>query len=254
MDSFAYIVRDRARNLLLAYRTHHLSTIAEAPSPTALHRLVEADELLTATNFGTVKYGWDLPRMTVIPRSLFIDADRRDYLGQLTLLSLDDDVAEDWLNEHEAHLLYAINGQQHAAAKAQFAGATMCHLAKGLLSAWGMRSKRLGEASVSVSLRGRRLFVAVFRNGSLQFFNTFSIATQEDALYYVLLAYEQTGLLPSKSPLYLCGEIVESAELFQLLYTYVQDVHFCRYGAPPALAPELASLPTHLYYDLLCLG
>ena len=96
--------------------------------------------------------------------------------------------------------------------------------------------------------------MAAHRSGTLQYFNTFEYDTPEDVLYYALLAYDQAGLLPNRTSLYLCGEVNRPGAVFDLLYTYVQDIHFCKYGAPPSLPADVENLPAHLYFDLLCLG
>ncbi|MEL7162847.1 MAG: DUF3822 family protein, partial [Bacteroidota bacterium] len=110
------------------------------------------------------------------------------------------------------------------------------------------------RVAVTAAVRGSKLFVAAHQNGNLQFFNTFTFTGSQDALYFLLLAYQQCGWTPNRVPLYLCGEITDHSELYRQFYRYVEDIRFCQYGAPPATPPELAGLEPHLYFELLCLG
>ena len=254
VDSFAYAIRDRAANQLLAYHTSELSAAERADLPATILGRLQGDDLLERTNFGTTVLGWQTPRAALVPQDLYDDGHRREYLDQLSLISLEDAVQEEWHNELNAHLLYVTTGNSLNAITTTLRAVRTRHVAGGLLNAWGLRSRRLAEADVSICLRGKQLIIAAHRAGSLQFFNTYSFATAEDVLYYTLLAYEHCGLLPARAPLYVSGEILAESELYRLLYTYVAEVRFSQYGAPPKLAPDLPAVPTHIYYDLLCLS
>ena len=254
MDSFAYILRDRARNSLLAYFSHALTAGEQLDWPRAFNTLVQADDKLRQLSFGTVVLGWETPRFTLVPNALYDPAQQRNYLEQLTVVGLEDEVRAETFNEMEAELLFATPADRIGAVERRLRTRRTHHVAGGLLTAWGARSRRLGHPSVSAALRGQRLLVAGHRNGKLLFFNSFSYATAQDALYYLLLAYQQCGFGPDRVPLYLCGEITPHADLYRHFYRYVEDIRFCQYGAPPSTPPELAGLPEHLYFELLCLG
>ena len=254
VDSFAYAIRDRAANHLLAYHAGELTATEQSDLPGAVLSRLQNDDLLERTTFGTTVLGWQTPRATLVPKDLYEDEHRRDYLEQLSIISLEDGVQEEWHNELNAHLLYVTSGNTLNAVTTTLRAGRTQHVAGGLLNAWGLRSRRLAEADVSICLRGKQLTIGAHRSGSLQFFNTYTFATAEDVLYYTLLAYEHCGLLPARAPLYVSGEILTESELYRLLYTYVAEVRFSQYGAPPRLAPDLPAIPNHLYYDLLCLS
>lgn len=254
MDSFAYIIRDRTQNSLLAYHSTSLLPAERNSWPETLNRLVQADGKLRSLHYGSVILGWESEKLSVVPDELFSAGSEREYLEQLTVISLEDDVRSERFSFLEAQVVFAAPRNHLEAAERRLSSRRTHHIAGGLLTAWGTRSRRLGHQSVSAAVRGGQLFVAAHRNGMLQFYNTFSFANSQDALYYLLLAYQQCGWAPTRVPLYLCGEITEHSELYRQFYRYIEDIRFCQYGAPPATPPELASLPGHLYFELLCLG
>lgn len=254
MDSFAYIIRDRTTNHLLAYQSSSLLPGERTQWPATLNHFVQNDAKLRSLHYGNVILGWESDRLTVVPDELFSPAAERSYLEQLTVIGLEDEVRSERFSFLEGHVVFATPGERISAAERRLSVRRTHHLAGGLLTAWGMRSRRLGHQSVSVAVRGGKLFVAAHRNGILQFFNTFSFTNSQDALYYILLSYQQCGWAPTRVPLYLCGEITEHSELYRQFYRYVEDIRFCVYGAPPSVPPELAGLPPHLYFELLCLG
>lgn len=254
MDSFAYIIRDRTRNQLLAYHSQTISAAEQTDWPATLENLVRADDKLRSVRYGNCILGWESERLTLVPSALYDPATPRLYLEQLTLVGLDDEVRAERFQELGGALLFAVKRDQVEAAERRLSPLRTHHLAAGLLASWSNRSRRLNHQSVSCAVRGNKLFVAAHRNGQLLFFNTFPFGNSQDALYYLLLAYQQTGWTPDRVPLYLCGEITEHSELFRQFYRYVEDIRFCQYPTPPGTPPELAGIPEHLYFELLCLG
>jgi hypothetical protein len=254
MDSFAYIIRDRIKNQLLAYNSKNLTAPETENWTETINRIIQADDKLRSLRFNSCILGWQGERITLVPDELYTTGNDRSYLEQLTLVGLEDEVRAERFHFLEGHLIFAAERVRLDAAERRLSSRRTHHLAGGLLTAWGTRSRRLGHQSVSVAIRGGNLFVAAHRNGVLQFFNTFPYTNSQDALYYLLLAYQQCGWAPSRVPLYLCGEITEHSELYRQFYRYVEDIRFCQYGAPPSTPPELAGLPGHIYFELLCLG
>lgn len=254
MDSFAYIIRDRSRNQLLAYRSLTIAPEEHADWSAMLDRIVLADDKLRTLRYGNCILGWESERMTLVPNELYHAASPRLYLEQLTLVGLDDEVRVEQYHELGGQLLFAAPAARLGAVERRLQPLRTHHFAGGLLSAWAARSRRLGHQAVSCAVRGGKLFVAAHRSGNLLFFNTFSFINSSDALYYLLLAYQQSGWTPNRVPLYLCGEITEHSELYRKFYQYVEDIRFCQFATPPSAPPELAGLASHLYFELLCLG
>ena len=254
MDSFAYTIRDRTQNQLLAYHSQTIPLADQSDWPETLNRLIQADDKLRSVTYGNCILGWETERLTLVPEALYDASNPRAYLEQLTLIGLEDDVRAERYQELGGELLFAAPTLHLDAAERRLRPLRTHHIAGGLLSAWAARSKRLGHQAISCAVRGGRLFVAAHRSGNLLFFNTFTFTGVNDALYYLLLAYQQCGWVPNRVPLYLCGEITEHSELYRHFYRYVEDIRFCQYPTPPSSPPELAGLPEHLYFELMCLG
>ncbi|MCP9234930.1 DUF3822 family protein [Lewinella sp. JB7] len=254
MDSFAYIIRDRNENRLVAYRSYAFSGEERRDWAAAFDRLVAADGKLNGTRYGKVTLAWDTPVLDLVPAPLFNEAHCRTYLEQLTVVGLEDEVRHEPLHELNTELIYSARRDHLAAAERRLSTGGSQHFAGSLLTAWAARSRRLGHQAISCAVRGQRLFVAGHHNGALEFYNTFTYGSAQDGIYFLLLAYDQCSWTPDRIPLYLCGEVTTEGELYSQVYQYVEDIRFSEYAAPPATPPELAKLPAHLYFDLLCLG
>ena len=254
MDSFAYILRDRTENRLLAYRSYSFGRDERADWSGALARLVEGDHRLHGLRHGKTLVAWDTPVVTLVPEKLYTPGNPSAYLEQLTVIGLEDEVRHEHFHELQAELVYAARREHILTAERELRSLRTQHYAGGLLTAWGLRARRLSHQSVSCSVRENRLFVAGHDRGALLFYNTFRYDTTQDAVYYLLLTYDQCGFAPDRAPLYLSGEVTLNNDLYTQFYRYVEDIRFSTYPTPPATPPELAGLPGHLYFDLLCLG
>lgn len=254
VDSFAYIIRDRSTNRLLAYRSYTFDAEEKQQWPAAFNRLVQSDSKLRSLRYGSTIMAWDTEKVTLVPHRLYDNDHPTEYLEQLTVVGLEDTVRTESFNELGAELVFAAPRESIETAERRLRPLRTHHYSGGLLTAWALRSRRIGHRSVSAAIRSGRMLVAAHRNGVMEFFNTFLFANSQDALYYLLLVYQQVGWTPNRVPLYLSGEVTEHGELYQQFYKYVEDLRFSAYGAPPATPPELAGLPSHLYFELLCLG
>ena len=254
VDSFAYIIRDRLSNQLLAYHRADLQPVAAVEWPARLASLVAGDVRLRELTYGNVQLAWDTPAFTLVPDAFFA-ADRvRSYLEQLTVVGLEDEVRYEAHQALKCHLVYGARQDDLAAATTTLGATRVQHYAGGLLTAWAARSRRLQHGAISCSVRGNRLLLAGHRNGKLLYYNSFHYESSQDAVYYLLLAYTQSGLLPARSALYLSGEITTTDELYYQFYRYVEDIRFSTYPVPPAAGPLLEELPAQHYFDLLCLS
>ena len=255
MDSFAYIIRDRNTNRLLAYRATALPQRPPTEWPQQLSELIAGDERLDGVRYGKVLVGWETAALTLIPEPLFDPGQLRSYLEQLTVVGLEDEVRYDTYPELDALLVYSGRGEVLEEAASQLRAGRLQHYAGGLLVAWAARARRLREDGISCCVRNGRLFIAGHDSRQrLLYFNTFSWENSQDAVYYLLLAYTQCDYAPGQVPLYLSGTITSTDELYYQFYRYVRDIRFSAYPAPPAVGPELEQLPAHHYFDLLCLS
>jgi len=59
MDSFAYTIRDRTQNQLLAYHSQTIPTTDQANWPETIDRIIRADDKLRSVTYGNCILGWE---------------------------------------------------------------------------------------------------------------------------------------------------------------------------------------------------
>jgi len=107
MDSFAYTIRDRTQNQLLAYHSQTIPTADLADWPETINRIIQADDKLRSVTYGNCILGWESERLTLVPEKLYDASNASAYLEQLTLISLEDTVRTERYQQLGGELLFA---------------------------------------------------------------------------------------------------------------------------------------------------
>jgi hypothetical protein len=69
-----------------------------------------------------------------------------------------------------------------------------------------------------------RFDVLVTKNKKVHLYNSFTYATAQDFIYYILFVAEQLQLNPEKFPVYLYGRIQKNDGLYTIAYTYIRNL------------------------------
>lgn len=253
MDSFNYAFLDPATRALMAVKSVQLSTPGFADWVPYFYRSIQADELLRTGLTNTVYLGIYTDRLCLMPQRLFAEGEEASYLSRLTEISLDDRCKSDAIPGVDIQLIYAIGDERLEAMSRRLSPRRIQHHATALLGRWLVQSQTLAHKAIYACLRDNMLSLAALHDGQLLFFNVFRFQTAAEVVYYVHLAYQQCGWSAARMPLYLCGEVMQESDIYRQLYRFVEDIRFLQPAA--SLLPideNIASLPSHLYYDVLC--
>lgn len=75
-----------------------------------------------------------------------------------------------------------------------------------------------------IHLTADQMDIAIFEQKNLLFYNSFTITSDTDFLYYLLFSLEQLGENPEQFKLRLVGDITEKDSRFQLASTYFENI------------------------------
>lgn len=91
-------------------------------------------------------------------------------------------------------------------------------------------------------------FFISFRNGQLQFCNRFTFKTENDLLYFSLLAAQSAGLEPENARVIIAGSLLSSSLGFEKLNRYFGQLEF--FSQKPSQHPSES--PLHQYPSIFC--
>ena len=248
VDSFGFaILSDQQR--LLALRQYSLE--GEPLDAATLEQLSRKDEYLSAS-FRNSRLAFATTRQVIVPDRLYNPDDHLTYLEGSARLTEQDAVLADQVSSLHTYFIYAVESAVESAARGLFPGCRIFHLGSALLE--GQRRLTNHKDGAYFHLLDGHLFASVLQNGTLAFFNAYRYRSAKDFVYYSMLVFEQTGLSPESTPVYLSGQLVEASEIYRLLARYLPLMEFMDTRAIFKFDLENDREIAYQYFDLLSLS
>lgn len=166
----------------------------------------------------------DTARFTLVPFSLYDNAQKKRYLELNHPLKDNDRIRDDMLKNHYAYLLYAQDEKLGQAVEEQIPGILWRHHATTVIN--NMAGQYNFENEIIADVRHNRFYLMAMQNGRLKFCNAFRYQSREEFAYFVLLVYKQLNISTEEVPLRLFGLIHDDSQVIQLLRCYIKSMAF----------------------------
>lgn len=256
MDSFAYLIRQSQGGKITAFRSVELQNgRSDQDSSQHLMRALQEDDVLRLNLIRELHIAWLYPVCSLVPERLYNPDAQQTYLSHLTELPANFECLNDRISQIETQLVYGLPTEKREPIVRRFSPRSEQHLSSGLLNAWSALPLAKNDRVVFSNFREQKILLACFEQGQVKFFNTFSYREAKDALYFVLLAYQQCVWSPAKVPLYISGELTEDSAVYKQLYRFVKTLAFYSDNVPAgSLGPAMQALPAYVYADLFAIG
>ena len=159
-------------------------------------RMILGQEPSMQYTYAQSHWAWSEPQVTLAPRRLFNPDQLPDYFKILLRPNGSFQYAYESLPVFDCFLVYAIESSlQPLSLLQRSAQPSVKHLSGPLLQAFHHIAD-YSDHQIFVHFRFQSIQVAVFERRNLLFYNSFPFQHANDALYFILLAYEQFKLNP----------------------------------------------------------
>jgi len=95
------------------------------------------------------------------------------------------------------------------------------------------------------------LFIFYFHEGQVVFCNSYAYQTPRDALYFLLLVFDQFRLGTEYTPLWIMGQYTEQSELHRQIKRYIKSLQYIQLPTGFRAGTKLDAIPAHNYVDLV---
>lgn len=206
-----------------------------------------------AETYQKVQIGVNTPVFTIVPKRLMELADTTNLINAVA------HVPEDWLIKVEElpvmGLFFVYAFPKHwktdlfAGLKAEwkFAPATWIRYI------WSQMVPNKG-VQVFVHLQQRSIQIACMNGRSLLLYNQYKIVSAQDALYFVLLVFEQFKLDPERMPIFISGELTKEGAIYRLFEQYIRYLYWTPIPMELDLHGDLSKPSPQRYLDLWSLA
>ncbi|TLF43023.1 DUF3822 family protein [Maribacter aurantiacus] len=200
---------------------------------------------LTGNQFDEVVVVHSNTLFSLVPKPLFNEESLSEYLKFNTKLLATDALAFDMLEGFDIVNIYVPFTNVNNYIYELFGEFIFLHngsvLIQSLLDNYGNQ----GESVCYVHVGQRQMDITVLKQKSLSFYNSFPYQTKEDFAYYLLFVLEQLDLDTETTAVRFFGTIEEDDAVFQLCYSYINDLTIFAPSSPNHLnlgIPETSSI------------
>lgn len=187
-------------------------------------------------------------KCTLVPAVLFEEKRKEEFFRLAFRLEPQESLLTNYLPQSGSYLISAVPTQPLRALELMYLQADFYHLAGAWLECLLLLQKNKSDSHVYIQVQQGAIWLAAFRDSSLQIFNTFLCQSAEDMLYYVLFVSEQLRFHPNRDTYYLSGHFSKGDKVHTLFGKYIKDLRimkrpdFYRYSLP------LGDIPEHFYF------
>jgi hypothetical protein len=208
-----------------------------AESGTALLRIFGSESALQRPD---TRFWVDTPHFTLVPRRMATDDAGAALFANLTESQSAPIIPVVW-PDMECVAYYTIPTAFQSFLTNKSIGCLPLELLK--------KQRNLAESdgfTAFAQVFGSHIYVSIFDRKRVIFTNSFTYENAKDALYVILLAYEQANATPATTPLWLSGMIIADSEIYRMLTRFIRTIRFSPYPTLPE--PLTAVKPHFLFY------
>ena len=210
----------------------------------ALERALESKGLNTK-DFNSVTCLIDNRYNTIVPETLFNEADKAKYLEFVHQIPDDYIIASEKINV--AHCVNVVSWPKTLQDKIlnKWKHARITHSSSIFIDSVMHNETKTG---VFVHVHNRDFDLVIKKESKLFFFNNFKFNTKDDFVYFLLFAMEQNGFSGQDTPITFTGLIRPASEIIELCGRYVRDLRFAEDAHELQVSKAIDEVPFQFYY------
>ena len=209
-----------------------------------LERALE-DKNLNNKDFQSVTFIVDNRYCSLVPQSLFNEADQAKYLDFAFQIPEGYTIASEPIASAQCHIVHAFLKTMQDKVLNKWANARITHSSSVFIDDVMKADDNKG---VFVNVRNRDFDMLIKKEGQLHFFNNFKFNTKEDFAYFLLFAMEQNGVSGQDTPVVFSGLIRPASDIIDLCGRYVRDIRFVEDSHTLHVSKTLDEVPFQYYY------
>jgi hypothetical protein len=241
-------VLDISQHMMVAHETHTLSNNEDLSNFKHAFETIVAESSVMGWHYHKVNVIIDTAVYTLMPDKLFNEAEASKYLELNHSLAGNDVICVDNIDSIASKNIYQVPCEVQKVCKQSFPDFNFQNSITILISS--LLKQKVAQESVFVNFSGKRFDVIVAEKGQLKFCNSFSFATAQDIIFYILNIYRKLGFDPSVMPIVLAGEITQDSSAWEVIYRYIRNVSFAKRPANYTFCEDLNDIPKQMFYDL----
>ena len=245
LGGLSFALLDAKTQTLVALECYQSDLLADSNDLfRTLERALE-DKNLNNKDFQSVTFIVDNRYCSLVPQSLFNEADQAKYLDFAFQIPEGYTIASEPIASAQCHIVHAFLKTMQDKVLNKWANARITHSSSVFIDDVMKADDNKG---VFVNVRNRDFDMLIKKEGQLHFFNNFKFNTKEDFAYFLLFAMEQNGVSGQDTPVVFSGLIRPASDIIDLCGRYVRDIRFVEDSHTLHVSKTLDEVPFQYYY------
>jgi len=170
----------------------------------------------------TLNWIFSFQKFTLIPEDLFTRGTGQELLNYTCKLTEGEHIYTDVWSDQKTILIYALPQVLINWLKDKYVHSLFMHSGTALCRMYRQHPQSVTYAHLYIENKMAEFFVA--RNGQMLFYNSFPHQVEEDLVYFVLFALEQSGIPAPEIEIQLSGKHMRGDKLEILLRNYIGEI------------------------------
>ena len=204
-------------------------------------------------NYVKIDLAYGSPKVTLVPPGFLQDEPGEHYFRFNHSLDASEVIKSQVIPVGEMTALFSVPSGIVQVSRELFPGAALGCTASALIQGLLMANAHILARQVFIHTWGNYFDIVVIQGRRLLYFNTFIKHAPEDLAYYVIYVLEQLGFIPAEEQVVLMGDIAKDSDEFNLLYQYIDRIHFAGLDTDAGFSPVFSEVLVHRYYLLFTL-
>lgn len=188
---------------------------------------------------------------TLVPKALYNEKNKADYLKFNSKILRTDFITEDEIAANESVNVYVPYVNINNYIFDTFGEFVYKHSSSVFIDTVLQIEKSTEDPIVHINSNKNTIELLIVKNGQLQLFNVFEYHSKEDFIYYILFVFEQLKLDVESTLIKLSGSIDKDDELYSILYTYVRHIEFIATDFNFKISDTIEEANLHHHYLIL---
>lgn len=222
---FSYAILDPGTNTFIALRAYYLDT---EKGPTGQLESLEAylhQEPILYTAFREIRVSFDTPRFCLVPKKVFEQEYKREYLSMLFAENYGQVYLENSSSSNPFHLVYAVDKNLIGYLRKEFGTDRIFHTQHVFLDCVVRHpAVQAGNSVMFIRVLSGYFTLTFFKDRKLLVSQSHYMLKESDVAYHALLAWNQLAESSENLELVLSGDMDESSPVFVELGRYFREI------------------------------
>lgn len=248
LGGFSFSVVSASENRLLAWKKIPLTITDGKFLSRRFQEWITQEELLK-NEFGEVKFVFDTKEFVPVPEQYFDETANAKYIEVFFDVGSEKEIVANKIENQNAWLLFALPKPLKENLLARFPHTEIVHPLKNCIE--NLPSAEPEKKCLMILFSSKYFYTVLVSGQKLLLANSFELNHKNDIIFYTLSVLKQFDIVPSKTDVFIAGELPQGEETIEEIGKYFLPARFLKPSRQLQVNSDIFTVPDYELYNLL---